>query len=229
MKNIYPYAGFWKRVGAAVIDSIILSIVGQIGNQFLALFFTIPQPTPQMSPLQFLSEYWPFYVLLMGFGIIVSILYFAIMESSSLQATVGKMALQIKVVDYNGQRLSFWHAFGRRMAKILTGWTFYIGYIMAGATRKKQALHDKIAHTYVVVKDFQPGAELPEVEPRWGVFWSVTGILALFWVLLVMSFVALFAVASRAIQASQQTQVQQQGATPTPVFPGDVPNPMNGN
>ena len=229
MKNIYPYAGFWKRFAAALLDSLVLGAASQVINPLLALFGIAPTQ-PAQTQMQISPEMWAYIFCTMAIGFVISVLYFSLMESSSWQATLGKMALQIKVVDYNGQRISFWHAVGRRMAKILSGTlTVNIGYLMAGATRKKQALHDKIAHTYVVVKDFQPGAELPEVEPRWGVFWSVTGILALFWVLLVMSFVAIFAVASRAIQASQQTQVQQQGATPTPVFPGDVPNPMNGN
>ena len=229
MKNIYPYAGFWKRFAAALLDSLVLGAASQVINPLLALFGIAPTQ-PAQTQMQISPEMWAYIFCTMAIGFVISVLYFSLMESSSWQATLGKMALQIKVVDYNGQRISFWHAVGRRMAKILSGTlTVNIGYLMAGATRKKQALHDKIAHTYVVVKDFQPGAELPEVEPRWGVFWSVTGILALFWVLLVMSFVAIFAVASRAIQASQQTQVQQQGATPTPVFPGYVPNPMNGN
>jgi uncharacterized RDD family membrane protein YckC len=86
------------------------------------------------------------------FSIILSWLYFTIFESSSLQATPGKMALGIIVTDLSGNRISFARANGRYWGKILSGLTLGIGYIMAGFTRKKQALHDIMAGTLVVKK-----------------------------------------------------------------------------
>ena len=77
-------------------------------------------------------------------------LYFALMESSSKQATLGKMALGIIVTDLNGNRLSFGRATGRYFGKIISGAILMIGYIMAGFTEKKQALHDIIAGCLVV-------------------------------------------------------------------------------
>ena len=77
-------------------------------------------------------------------------LYFALMESSTNQATVGKMALGIKVTDLEGNRISFGRALGRTFAKILSGLIIFIGYIIAAFTEKKQALHDMIAGTLVV-------------------------------------------------------------------------------
>lgn len=231
MKNIYPYAGFWKRFAAALLDSLVLGAAGQVINPLLALFGIAPTQ-PAQTQMQISPEMWAYIFCTMAIGFVISVLYFSLMESSSWQATLGKMALQIKVVDYNGQRISFWHAVGRRMAKILSGTlTVNIGYLMAGATRKKQALHDKIAHTYVVVKDFQPGAELPEVEPRWGVFWSVTGIWALVWALLLGSMIAVGALIVREFPKyleRQQAQMQQTNP-PAPVFPDDVSNPPDGN
>jgi uncharacterized RDD family membrane protein YckC len=59
--------------------------------------------------------------------------------------------LSIYVTDVNGQRISFMHATGRFFAKIVSGLIpFGIGYIMAGFTQRKQALHDMIASTLVV-------------------------------------------------------------------------------
>ncbi len=77
-------------------------------------------------------------------------LYFAIMESSSYQATFGKQLLDIKVTDMEGKRISFWRATIRYFAKILSGMIFYLGYLMIGFTEKKQGLHDIIAGTLVV-------------------------------------------------------------------------------
>jgi uncharacterized RDD family membrane protein YckC len=74
------------------------------------------------------------------------------MESSSKQATLGKLALGIVVTDLNGNRISFGRATGRYFGKIVSGMIFAIGYIMAGFTEKKQALHDMIASCLVVLK-----------------------------------------------------------------------------
>uniref|UniRef100_UPI00314502C5 RDD family protein n=1 Tax=Peribacillus sp. TH14 TaxID=2798481 RepID=UPI00314502C5 len=68
------------------------------------------------------------------------------------KATVGKILLNIKVTDLNGGRIGFGRATGRYFATIISGMIFYIGYIMAGFTSKKQALHDMIAGTVVVKK-----------------------------------------------------------------------------
>ena len=81
---------------------------------------------------------------------VVSWLYFALLESSPKQATLGKMALGIKVTDLDGNRISFGRATGRFFAKIISGVILMIGYIMAAFTAKKQALHDIIASTLVI-------------------------------------------------------------------------------
>ena len=89
------------------------------------------------------------------FGIIfvVSWLYYALSESSSWQATLGKKILNLKVTDISGQPISFGRASGRYFAKIITGMIpLMIGYIMAGFTEKKQAIHDMIASCLVLRK-----------------------------------------------------------------------------
>lgn len=81
---------------------------------------------------------------------IVEWLYFAIMESSTHQGTLGKIALGIKVTDIQGNRISFARATGRYFGKILSGLVLMIGFIMAGFTEKKQALHDILADCLVI-------------------------------------------------------------------------------
>jgi uncharacterized RDD family membrane protein YckC len=80
------------------------------------------------------------------------------MERSAKQATVGKLAIGIKVTDLDGGRISFWRALGRTFAKIISGIILFIGYIMAAFTERKQALHDKIADTLVVKRSARPAA-----------------------------------------------------------------------
>ncbi len=79
-------------------------------------------------------------------------LYFAIMESSAWQATLGKKALGLYVTDYDGRKISFARATGRHFAKILSTLILFIGYMMAGFTARKQALHDMIAGCLVLKK-----------------------------------------------------------------------------
>ena len=76
--------------------------------------------------------------------------YEASLESSSRQATLGKMALGLKVTDEYSRRITFARASARYFSKILSRMVFFVGYIMAGFTARKQALHDMIAGTLVV-------------------------------------------------------------------------------
>ena len=93
--------------------------------------------------------------LIFGGGILAvltiaaSWLYEALMESSSYQATLGKMIFGMKVTDLYGNRISFARATGRHFAKILSGMILCIGFIMVGFTERKQGLHDLIAGTLV--------------------------------------------------------------------------------
>ena len=83
---------------------------------------------------------------------ILNVGYYIGMESSSWQATLGKRAMGLAVTDAAGSRISAGRAAGRYFAKIISGLTLGIGFIMAGFTTKKQGLHDIIADTLVVMK-----------------------------------------------------------------------------
>ncbi len=132
------FAGFWRRFGAAIIDGIILGIAETI------IFRRSAFRTFAFAPWVFFKSY----VWTMVFGW----LYYALMESSVKQATWGKMLIGIKVTDLEGNRISFGKATARHFSKIISGLILCIGYIMAGFTEKKQALHDIIAGTLVVKK-----------------------------------------------------------------------------
>ena len=77
-------------------------------------------------------------------------LYFALMETGKNQATLGKMVVGIKVTDLSGNRVTFGRATGRYFGKILSALTVFVGFMMAGWTTKRQALHDIMADTLVV-------------------------------------------------------------------------------
>lgn len=85
-------------------------------------------------------------------SILVGWFYSAFMESGTSQATIGKMALGIKVTDMNGSRISFGRATGRHFSKIVSAIILLIGYLMMLWDDKNQTLHDKMAETFVVKK-----------------------------------------------------------------------------
>jgi len=78
------------------------------------------------------------------------IIYYALMESSKYQATLGKIVVGIKVVNNDGQGIAFSKALLRNLSKLLSAFILGIGYIMIIFDDRKQGLHDKIADTFVV-------------------------------------------------------------------------------
>ena len=98
------------------------------------------------------TQFTPIHVttLFIFAGFIAQTLYFSLLESSHLQASLGKFALGIKVVDQQGARLDFLYCLVRNMSKFLSSLIFMLGYLMAAVTKNKQALHDLIAGSYVV-------------------------------------------------------------------------------
>lgn len=151
------YAGFWLRFVAVVIDGIILGAV-----QWLVLTPILAaigigaaggmdamDPNDPMAMMGALAALFSTVSLI---GWVINILYFTLMESSKYQATIGKLALSLKVTDTGGAKLDFVKALVRNLCKIISSMILLIGYIMAGFTEKKQALHDMIAGTLVVKK-----------------------------------------------------------------------------
>lgn len=172
MSKIYPYAGFWKRLVAFIIDSIVLCIPlfiisGIVMYKSMSTMLPAAMASQgQQLPPEAISSLLGMYAGMFGiqiFSLVLYWLYNALMESSAKQATLGKMAMGIKVVDEFGQRISFWRATGRTFGKWLSSLILYIGFLMAGATRRKQALHDILCSTLVVDEHFQPGEATPEV------------------------------------------------------------------
>ena len=153
------YAGFWIRFVAYIIDSIIISFLEFL--IVLPLLGLLGIKIFELSTIRDLENADPDILIPViasaVTGLSLSILlitwfYYALLQSGARQATVGKMALGLMVTDVNGDRLTFARASLRYFSKILSGLFMMIGYIMAGFTEKKQALHDMIANTYVVRK-----------------------------------------------------------------------------
>ena len=150
------YAGFWLRFLALLIDNVVLGL-GFVLIMIPLIFLTgLHEVLGQFHPDEELNDAGIF--VLMGFvfllataSLVLTWLYHALMESSEWQATLGKKALGLVVTDMAGQRVSFGRSTGRHFGKIITNMVpLLIGYIMAGFTAKKQALHDMLAGCLVL-------------------------------------------------------------------------------
>lgn len=166
--TIVKFAGFWKRFAAYMIDKIILSLILPFWFIPMILFLSLgdlfngdySESIESVSQQFFFDDsntesiyfLYVFILFVLVFGVIVEWLYFSIFESSVKRATPGKMILGIEVTDLTGNRISFARATGRYFSKILSSLFFMIGYLMAGFTERKQALHDFIASTLVLEK-----------------------------------------------------------------------------
>jgi uncharacterized RDD family membrane protein YckC len=151
------YAGFWLRFVAYLIDGFISGIAFVI---LLIALIVLTGAGAGLSRISSGEDIGDDLAAMIGvgfvFGVIalilgVSWLYYAFSESSSWQGTIGKKLLNLYVTDLSGRPISFGRASGRFFAKIITGMIpLGIGYMLAGFTEKKQALHDMIASCLVL-------------------------------------------------------------------------------
>lgn len=153
------YAGFWLRFVAAIIDGIIINIVNWLilapilASMGIASGGLFPGfGGEEFDPAQFIGALSAMLGIAWVVKTVVDVLYHSFLESSKFQGSFGKLALGLKVTDTSGAKLDFVKAFIRNICKIISGAILAIGYIMAGFTDKKQALHDMIASTLVVKK-----------------------------------------------------------------------------
>lgn len=165
------YASMWKRFFAFLIDAAVFAVIFWILSQMLS---------GAGAPLVLLVIIW---------------LYYALLESSPLQASLGKIIMNIKVVDRRGRRLTFWQATERILSKLITNITFYFGFFIAAFDKKKRTLHDRVSHSAVIAKDaeFDPGLEddVEMEEASLTLITVVSILLALAFVTMLLGLVAL--------------------------------------
>ncbi|NOT35295.1 MAG: zinc-ribbon domain-containing protein [Candidatus Eisenbacteria bacterium] len=144
------YAGFWRRFFALWVDSLLLCVLQ------LPVSLTIGQDLPFLFGSNGLPD---FDALTASIGalaltnactLLISWLYYALLESSATQATLGKLLLGVRVTDLEGRRIGFGRASLRWLARFVSNLTFGIGYVMAAFTSRRQTLHDLMTNTLVV-------------------------------------------------------------------------------
>ena len=132
------YVGFWARVGASIIDTILMLVI--------------------VAPLLtwiYGAEYWvteryivgPADVLLNWVLPAIAVILFWIYR----QATPGKMAIHARIVDAKtGGKPSTGQLIGRYLGYYVSVIPLMLGIIWVGIDKRKQGWHDKLAGTLVV-------------------------------------------------------------------------------
>ena len=147
------FATFGVRFGAWFIDSIILAMVSlMVIALFVIPFFAFGIVNENLlteSEDEFAIGFMIFYLVLNLFTFALQITYKTYFVGR-FQATPGKMMLGLKVVAGDGSRISYMKAFARYWAEMVSGFTMYIGYLLALFDAEKRALHDMMCDTRVV-------------------------------------------------------------------------------
>lgn len=167
MQEQKQYGGFGRRLGAYIIDSIIVGIPIAIITIFIFFIafgtsetlvnmlmdpYADPDYMTDEQAIEFLFRYLGAIFATAIISFLGTYLYFVLFHISSWQATLGKKMLGLQVTDINGNKIGFGRATGRYFAMAFLSGILLIGYLMAAFTEKKQSLHDLIAGTVVVKK-----------------------------------------------------------------------------
>ena len=129
------YATFLERLGAGIIDLIIVYVGSFAIGYIIGISITSEELFYQLLPL------------MEGLGIFLSFFYYVLFQTSNYQATPGMMVLNIKIYNYELQRAGFWRLSLRYLSTFLSSLILGIGFLMIIWTKRKQGLHDKVAHT----------------------------------------------------------------------------------
>jgi uncharacterized RDD family membrane protein YckC len=129
----YTLAGFWSRFFALIIDGFIVSFANlAVPHNFIS--------SENYSFVHF--NYSPLFI--------AQWLYYALLQSGNMQATLGQRLFRIKLISLNGNKVNFGQATGRFFASYLSAFLFGIGYLMFFFNDKNQCLHDRLAGTLVI-------------------------------------------------------------------------------
>jgi len=165
----WVYAGFWWRFLAHLIDAAIIGVANRLLRRVVE-----PSIVVTYGPADFSGQavdvawvpedgayhlhhsgllphiHWHGSGLYELIAVLMPALYFVLCEQSRWQATPGKLACRLRVTDMTGQRIGFGRALGRFAGKYLSYLLCGVGFLMAGWTLRKQALHDLMASTLVI-------------------------------------------------------------------------------
>jgi uncharacterized RDD family membrane protein YckC len=144
----HAYAGIWRRGAAWLIDAVLLTIGLVVLWFFLVVFAFLGLASSGQDITD--SSLTGVQLGILLIALVLVWLYYAGLESSVWQGTIGKRLMQLLVTDVYGRRIGFGQATGRYFGKIVSFLTLGVGYLMIAFTERRQGLHDLMAGTLVV-------------------------------------------------------------------------------
>jgi uncharacterized RDD family membrane protein YckC len=148
--------GFWARLGAYVIDTVILGAIfqlvwTQLGESRLWTLPVLPAAVTDAALQQFLQDWqrWANHALPFYYP-----LYFLydVLLNGRYGATIGKMAIGARIVLWDGSPLGYRRAAWRWLAARVSDLFCFAGYVLIALRADKRALHDLLAGTRVIYK-----------------------------------------------------------------------------
>lgn len=140
------FGGFWRRLGAVLVDSLVLYFPPAIAKVLLGLPLVSPSDESDSAK-----------ALMVGLGsLLLTWLYSALMESSAAQATLGQQLLGMRVMDMQARRITFARASGRYFCQFLSLLMGGVGYLFNLWTSRRQTVHDLLAGCVVVIAERAP-------------------------------------------------------------------------
>lgn len=132
-------ASLFKRFLAFVIDDILISVI-----VFAIFWDSIANSASDMEAMINVVNGFVMPILILKFAYQTFFIWY-------YGATVGKILLKIKVIDYNTfERVSLNSSMFRSFGRILSEMFFYLGFLISLLNDGKQTFHDKISRTLVV-------------------------------------------------------------------------------
>jgi len=150
------YAGFWLRVWAGAVDVSLEALAALLLTVVVGYTIRVLGPRSGLSPITGSYLTGIAFILVLTIG---AWLYCAFSESSDWRATIGKRIFGLQVVNASGGKLTFGQASVRHFMKFLSLFTAAIGFMMAGWTKRRQALHD-MPSDCVVIRIAEPSLSL---------------------------------------------------------------------
>ena len=153
----YELAGFWNRVAARIIDIIIMGII--LVPVYIVIFVYIVYNNLHPDFMGSNATFWPVFdwltLLIMGLSLAIELIYYTLLEGGAKNATFGKRAVDIKVLDENYRPIDQSKAFVRNFGRFgfIPGISYIIlliDIILILATDRQQRIGDRMAHTIVV-------------------------------------------------------------------------------
>jgi len=151
------YAGIWRRLAAAIIDTVMLAFM-LFAVSIVAVVFLVALPLRGQ-----VLQTGLFRLAAAALALLIAWAYSAGFECSAGQGTIGKATLGVAGCDAEGQRIGFGRASLRFVGKLLTCLTLGAGFVLIAFDRRKRGLDDRLAGTVVIQRD--PFAAVPPIAP----------------------------------------------------------------